>query len=1413
MPVLPSPSSRRSPRSEKRGLHRNPPSKAAVAPLSRGNDAAVSGDATTATTTAATPLPSVATPGRSGGVKAIDSPKRGGASPGGHGSALLVKPWRRTATISPRTRGAAIAGVLASPGDLPLATNDDDGSSRAAGIGGRRGGNGGEGGRPAASPSGGRSSAEAALRHLARATTRTDGRSSAASSSSGADGGAAFGIDDADGPLAPSSPCRNGRRRRKAASDARDRLRDACDLDEFDDLDRLLEADLIPYNQTKAAHRGRSKERKGDTATTSHVTAESFVPKGKSDERWLRNFEKWTTMSNGGGRSTAPDERSSAAPLAPSPSSPLPKRWVNDQRAQYKTLLRGEKSPMTHDRATLLEGAGFVWEVRNRRNASADGGNVGRTSATVHAIGGGDERKGGRIGKRTTKSEPKNQSGVGPGRSIINDSPSGRKSPRKSPSTQFYHSLLGNQSEIGGRSDPTVSNDVGSSRVISDPRASSDRSSPTASRKRKRPIPSKRTSPSSQGGSLTSFPDDVVARDESDKRGERRKKKRRGRLSTSSLFALEALAEVPTTEGKVNSAGNRPAVSLSHKELEEVLSKSRKKRSRKKSGGVATKKKVRDESATSIVGSSKLVDEPPKREVGAKIKDHKGGCEASLQSPESPLRVKRLLPALMSGESVNGKIRAIADSDTTGNGAADAPCIAQLLLSCLSEDSAEKAVHLTQAGQKSTTDGVASLSPCGSSAPPSTSTSREESISRLDPSSDNGASNAQVELSTSEPKKLKNSRKKTPASNSMHPVESFAPHSTCGDMPIRKKKTKEVEQSKQQEVPVACSLQGTATKILNPETEVLNPVNTLAARGEKPLEPVGHLAKSTTWTFDESQEASFDDCSDSVTHDKENPITKILNADANEMNCVDTAVASKKASGINLSQVHADSGGRLAHSTIWTCDKCKTATFEDYFDAVAHEEECTVTKKVKQIPAHYKEGDEEPNVTRERVRSKSPLFQSTSVPNKGAVDGPSPPLFSPVSLTSPNECYHRIQGGSTVPMQSILFPSSQSAEMQSGSTIHLTKPSLTTGLVSNGVAFQNGNLQISFPEGTQISESQLHMIIAKNEYQERMTELGRLRFEAQMVTQRMHEIEEMMKLDSRTISNVGFIEGSGMSYQAESKSTSTQHHKHSWCHNDNSDKHYYSDDFPSPRKVKRQKRSPDELEQRVLSGSHSSRKLETHTKSSTAIKGRSISSRNGGTMTHLSYDDSELETRSSQQSKKAKHYRAGRTYSPIRRGNRAERLKGYVEPLVARMPLTSGSRKIKSKQIQNNQFRRSDVEKSSPRKPAFYQSDEYSREGSCPRTGPSRGKSQTRNESKSIRSPSKTIKELNVEADAKISDKASSEQSPGEAKGKDSIPVRSSQYQVNKTRDPLYWLAGGESSSDDESWDFDGPMILPPSPI
>jgi hypothetical protein len=34
-----------------------------------------------------------------------------------------------------------------------------------------------------------------------------------------------------------------------------------------------------------------------------------------------------------------------------------------------------------------------------------------------------------------------------------------------------------------------------------------------------------------------------------------------------------------------------------------------------------------------------------------------------------------------------------------------------------------------------------------------------------------------------------------------------------------------------------------------------------------------------------------------------------------------------------------------------------------------------------------------------------------------------------------------------------------------------------------------------------------------------------------------------------------------------------------------------------------------------------------------------------------------------------------------------------------------------------------------------------------------------------------------------------------------------------RPRQPMFWLTRKESSSDDESWDFDGPMILPPPPL
>jgi hypothetical protein len=52
-----------------------------------------------------------------------------------------------------------------------------------------------------------------------------------------------------DGSRLPLLVPRNGRRRRKEASNASNRLCDICGLDEFDDLHCLLKEDEIPYNK------------------------------------------------------------------------------------------------------------------------------------------------------------------------------------------------------------------------------------------------------------------------------------------------------------------------------------------------------------------------------------------------------------------------------------------------------------------------------------------------------------------------------------------------------------------------------------------------------------------------------------------------------------------------------------------------------------------------------------------------------------------------------------------------------------------------------------------------------------------------------------------------------------------------------------------------------------------------------------------------------------------------------------------------------------------------------------------------------------------------------------------------------------------------------------------------------------
>ncbi|MCP4744872.1 MAG: hypothetical protein GY874_01850, partial [Desulfobacteraceae bacterium] len=76
-----------------------------------------------------------------------------------------------------------------------------------------------------------------------------------------------------------------------------------------------------------------------------------FVPKGKLEERWLKNFNKWKQSIDNQGLDDIAQE------------SPIPKSWVNTQRKEYKAMKQNEKTSMTQAKANLLESAGFTWDA------------------------------------------------------------------------------------------------------------------------------------------------------------------------------------------------------------------------------------------------------------------------------------------------------------------------------------------------------------------------------------------------------------------------------------------------------------------------------------------------------------------------------------------------------------------------------------------------------------------------------------------------------------------------------------------------------------------------------------------------------------------------------------------------------------------------------------------------------------------------------------------------------------------------------------------------------------------------------------------------------------------------------------------------------------------------------------------
>ena len=987
----------------------------------------------------------------------------------------------------------------------------------------------------------------------------------------------------------------------------------------------------------------------------------------------------------------------------------------------------------------------------------------------------------------------------------------GRKSPRKSLPTQFYHK---EEEDVTNNNTKKMRSKVisisalrrfgalpslSASPVL--PKKTKQQSSGSSTSKTSK---KNRTSPPESLASLPDIPDVIMKADNDDKQEEEekrssKKKKSRGRHSTSSLLSLDANSTFEVRSEEKVLSGSKGLVTtaseittLTHKELEEVLSKSKRK------PRVQKKKMTSNDNKVTVMKSNLLSDmthdDDEEMGCGTTVEFEASATEeyvvsSSSQSPVSPLRITRLLPALMNSDTtaiVGNKTKNIAGGSSlklsrkdATDAIVDAPSISQLLMSCLStEDSSAETKKKNNAKvhpPSSSSPSVAKKLIAGVRAPGSPLrrglhmstieyTSNEQTITS--PLTDEQVHHIDTvtgkeEMPTSEKRKRVKPRKDQTSSldNESTPQQEVAPHIDTitgeeDDMPTPEKQKR-----------------GRPRKYLSSKVDGGYKTKLV---DEYPLPQCTMVVDKITQTNDTNIE-------DTVADMEECSLDKKSITQTNDMNIEDTAATTDK---------------ELKHCTIWTCDVCRVATFDDYFDAEEHEKECAIANNLQEIPPPSEE---------EYGRSTSPL--SPLVDEADKLQSPPSPLvspthFSPVTLSSPKHGQNYESG------------------YQTGHHRVATKSSTAASLVLGGE-----NRQLCVPSGSHVKESSQRQVIVTQQMHAGLTEYGRLQLESQLVTQRMREIEEVIKQRSNKLSYMGDIDDIATSsrkrsYRAESRSASIKHHRQYEYSEEE-----YSDEYHSSRKRRRLNNVPDDYinDQRGYSGGRSRRRSEMHINSSKAR--RSISSRSG-----QRYNESGIEMGISHRSKKIEQYHADRLSpkSYNRRGDKVQHVSRSYMPYESHHVVrpkkklqgyntdtrdaTARPRQTKAtKQMQNKQYLRSSLEKASPAdSPASYELPRYSlreeEEESPPRTNKSRGKSHQRNEREHDNRADMSSSVPNFEAGINYSDKASPIHSPGKSKGESMIiPAQS--------KDPMIWLAEEENSSDDESWDFDGPMILPPSPI
>jgi len=316
--------------------------------------------------------------------------------------------------------------------------------------------------------------------------------------------------------------------------------------------------------------------------------------------------------------------------------------------------------------------------------------------------------------------------------------------------------------------------------------------------------------------------------------------------------------------------------------------------------------------------------------------------------------------------------------------------------------------------------------------------------------------------------------------------------------------------------------------------------------------------------------------------------------------------------------------------------------------------------------------------------------------------------------------------------------------------------------------------------------------------------------EMKLVAQRMRELEEKMKLvDSYPVSKNNCIDGErgesasmqAVAYRPNSRSRSTRKRHHSSSDYYESSEDECTDEYYPPSPPRRRRPSGYRGPKMVV-GNPSNRRVDAHKASAQRSRSRS------------NHDDRRNGRSSKQRLKSDERYYSDRSdssedsYADDRHKTQGTTKKRSGRKKDSELNASSGSKESRTNRQPKRRHPVSVLETASPSKPAV--ADDHSEDEKSAHSEPY------------LASKTSVVKpKTSQKVDAKPSEVV--QRNDSAATGDGNLPPVNNGNESNenytscvfgdRSRAPLFWLARGESSSDDESWDFDGPMILPPPPL